>query len=32
MSKFELLMAISALISITCLFASLWMNDEGSTA
>ena len=31
MNKLQLLMSISAFISIACLFASLWINDEGAT-
>jgi hypothetical protein len=30
MSNLELLMAISAFISIACLLAALWVNDEGA--
>ena len=29
MSNLELLMAISAFISIGCLLAAIWVNDEG---
>jgi hypothetical protein len=29
MSNLELLMSISAFISIACLLAALWINDKG---
>ena len=29
MRDFQLLMAVSALISMACLLASVWMDDEG---
>jgi hypothetical protein len=29
MNNLELLMAISAFISIACLLAAVWVNDEG---
>jgi hypothetical protein len=32
MSNIELLMAISAFISIACLLAALWVSDEGGAA
>ena len=32
MSNLQLLMAISAFISIACLFAALWVNDEEGAA
>jgi hypothetical protein len=32
MTNLQLLMAISAFISIGCLFAALWVNDQGGAA
>jgi hypothetical protein len=29
MSNLQFLMAVSAAVSIACLFASFWINDEG---
>ena len=32
MGNLQLLMAVSALVSIACLFAALWVNDEEGAA
>jgi len=32
MSTWQLLMTVSALISMACLFAAVWLDDSGSPA
>jgi hypothetical protein len=32
MSNWQLLMAVSGLISMACLFAAIWIDDSGSPA